>query len=418
MPKNEEKVEQSIVLRVTLFAGHTKAHFLWSKNRQYGGLKMGRRGESIFRRKDGRLEARYPLEKDATTGKRKYRSVYAGTYTEAKEKRAQAMQTAYISRSCGYFAEAVKMWLEEKEPDIKEQTYRRYRQCIDTHITPYFGQLRCSAITQSVVDAFLKQKRISGRLDGKGGLSRSTLRGMCILLQSVLLFSYQRNLGIPELIRIKKPKIEKKSIHVLQKSEQKKMETVLLGAPNGTNLAIYLALHSGVRIGELCALRWSDIDFDERQLFVRSTVIRNKSGQSAIAPPKSETSHRAIPLTLQLTKLLAAERENSCSEFVFSSPRKNAFLNPRTLQYRFRALLSQLEIPEISFHALRHTFATRWIECGMDVKSLSEVLGHAGVQITLDIYVHSSDKLKREAIEKLESFSGQIYGQKSAESLV
>lgn len=172
-----------------------------------------------------------------------------------------------------------------------------------------------------------------------------------------------------------------------------------------------------MRIGEICALRWSDIDFDERQLFVRSTVIRNKNGQSAIAPPKSETSQRAIPLSQQLTKLLAAECECSCSEFVFSSLRKGAFLNPRTLQYRFQAILSQLGISSISFHALRHTFATRWIECGMDVKSLSEVLGHAGVQITLDIYVHSSDKLKREAIEKLESFSGQIYGQESAESV-
>lgn len=379
---------------------------------------MGRRGESIFRRKDGRWEARYPLGKDAVTGKKKYRSVYADTYSGAKEKRTQAMQTAYVTHNGEFFAEAAKMWLEEKEPDIKEQTYRRYRQCIDAHIIPYFGQLRCSAITQSVVDTFLKQKRMSGRLDGKGGLSRSTLRGMCILLQSVLRFSYQKKLGVPEVIQIKKPKIEKKSIQILKRHEQKKLEAALLGSPSGTNLALYLALHTGMRIGEICALRWASIDFDDSQLFVRSTVIRNKSGQSTIAPPKSETSRRTIPLTWQLTKLLAAERANSRSEFVFSSPQKDTFLNPRTLQYRFRALLSRLEISGISFHALRHTFATRWVECGMDVKSLSEVLGHSGVQITLDIYVHSSDKLKREAMEKLESFSGQICGQESAGSVV
>ena len=378
---------------------------------------MGRRGESIFRRKDGRWEARYPLGKDVTTGKTKYRSVYGDTYSEAKEKRTRAMRKAYISHSNGCFKEAVRMWLEEKEPDIKEQTYQRYRQCIDAHIIPYFGNIKCSAITQAAVDEFLKQKRLSGRLDGKGGLSQSTIRGMCIILQSILLFAYQKKMGIPEMIQIKKPRVDKKKISVLKPNEQKRLETVLLEVPTDTNLAIYLALHTGLRIGEICALHWSDIDWDERLLFVRSTVIRNKNGQLVIASPKSETSQRAIPLTRQLVNLLAAEHERSCSEFVFSSPRKDTFLNPRTLQYRFQTLLTRLGISRISFHALRHTFATRWIEFGLDVKSLSEVLGHAGVQITLDIYVHSSDKLKREAIEKLESFSGQIYGQESAESV-
>ena len=103
------------------------------------------------------------------------------------------------------------------------------------------------------------------------------------------------------MIQIKKPRAEKKRVSVLKQNEQNKLEAVLLASPSGTNLAIYLALYSGMRIGEICALRWSDIDFDERQLFVRSTVIRNKNGQSAIAPPKSETSQRVIPLTQQLT---------------------------------------------------------------------------------------------------------------------
>ena len=378
---------------------------------------MGRRGESIFRRKDGRWEARYSLGKDAATGKTKYRSVYGNTYSEAKEKRMQAMQKTYISQKNGGFIEAVRKWLEEKEPGIKEQTYRRYQQCIDTHIIPYFGDVKCSAITQNTVDDFLKQKRLSGRLDGKGGLSQSTIRGMCIILQSILLFAYQKKMGIPEMIQIKKPRVEKKKISVLKPNEQKRLETVLLEVPTDTNLAIYLALHTGMRIGEICALHWSDIDWEERLLFVRSTVIRNKKGQLVITSPKSETSQRAIPLTRQLVNLLAAEHERSCSEFVFSSPRKDAILNPRTLQYRFQTLLTRLGISRISFHALRHTFATRWIEFGMDVKSLSEVLGHAGVQITLDIYVHSSDKLKREAIEKLEGFSGQSFGQETAEGV-
>ena len=110
--------------------------FLWSNNRQYGGSRMGRRGESIFRRKDGRWEARYLLGKDPTTGKAKYRSVYGSTYSEAKEKRIRAMKKTYSSHKNGRLIEAIWLWLEEKEPEIKEQTYRRYRQCIDAHIIP------------------------------------------------------------------------------------------------------------------------------------------------------------------------------------------------------------------------------------------------------------------------------------------
>lgn len=109
----------------------------------------------------------------------------------------------------GCFIEAVRKWLEEKEAGIKKQTYMRYQQCIDTHIIPYFGDVKCSAITQNTIDDFLKQKRLSGRLDGKGGLSQSTIRGMCIVLQSILLFAYQKKMGIPEMIQIKKPRVEK-----------------------------------------------------------------------------------------------------------------------------------------------------------------------------------------------------------------
>ena len=252
---------------------------------------MGRRGESVFRRKDGRWEARYPLGKNTANGKTKYRSVYGNTYSEAKERRMQAMQKAYLSNKNGYFIEVVRLWLDKKEPDIKEQTYRKYRQCIDTHIIPYFGAVKCSAITQAVVDEFLKQKRFSGRLDGKGGLAQSTIRGICIILQSILQFAYQKKMGIQEMIQIKKPKLEKKNASVLRPNEQKKLESALLEEPTDTNLAVYLALHTGMRIGEICALRWADIDFVEQMLYVRSTVIRNKSGQSAIAPPKSEMSH-------------------------------------------------------------------------------------------------------------------------------
>ena len=367
---------------------------------------MGRRGESIFHRKDGRWEARYSIGRSTATGATQYRSVYGRTYSEAKEKRRSAMQQAYEQRKNGYFSDTAWAWLSEKEQDVKEQTYLKYLQCIKNHILPFFGEMRCSAVTQATVDNFLACKRESGRISGRGGLSQNTIRGMAIILQSILVFGTQKKMGIAVPIQIKKPRAEKKAVSVLKPYEQQKLETILLKTPTGLNLAIYLAIHTGMRIGEICAIRWENVDFYESLIYVQGTVIRNKYRQTAIAPPKSETSQRKIPVTAQLAQLLKAEKARSSSEYVFPAPQSGKLLNPRTLQYRLQAILNQQQLPKINFHALRHTFATRWIECGLDVKSLSEVLGHASIQTTLDIYVHSSDKLKREAMERLESFSG------------
>ena len=172
---------------------------------------MGRRGESVFKRKDGRWEARFALGKDSN-GTVKYRSVYGRSYTEAKEKRKAAMQQEYVPRSENYFSDVITRWLLWKEADVKTSTMQKYRQCIDTHILPFFGETRCSAITSDMIEDFLNQKRKSGRLDGHGGLSQNTIRGMGALLQSLLLYASSKNLGIGTAIHVKKPKPEKKAI--------------------------------------------------------------------------------------------------------------------------------------------------------------------------------------------------------------
>lgn len=377
---------------------------------------MGRRGESIFKRKDGRWEARYKngFTKD---GSIRYRSVYGKTYSEAKEKRRNALRENYSPRSEGRFSEVITQWLKCKEADVKASTIERYRQTIDAHIKPFFGEYRCSAITPDLVEQFLVQMKKSGRLDGRGGLSQNSIRIMGILLQSLLAYAYQNKLGVNSLIKVKKPKPEKKRICVLNCKEQQRMDTLLLRNPHKANLAIYLALHTGLRIGEVCALKWKDVDFYAKQLQVRASVMRGRSGILSIGQPKSTASARNIPLTDNLTEMLLNEKKQSSSDFIFVSPRKGDFLDPRTLQYQFESFLKKNHFPTITFHALRHTFATRWIECGMDIKSLSEVLGHTSVQITLDIYVHSSDKMKRDAIEQIEKINGQKNGQVEAGSV-
>ena len=375
---------------------------------------MGRRGDNIFQRKDGRWEARYAVGKD-NRGSTKYRSVYGKTYSEAKEKRRSEMQKMYVPKSTGLFSDVIERWMQEKETELKEQTIRKYRLCIETHILPYFGRMRLTSVSESIVEEFLKEKRQCGRADGKGGLSQNTVRGISIILQAILNFAYDRKFDLSCAIKIKKPKNVKKTVSVLKLDEQRRLEKALLEDPHNENLAIYLALCTGLRIGEVCALRWQDVDFAGRRLHVSSTVVRNRDGAMTIDTPKSETSIRTIPTSSVLLQLLKGECRHSSSSYLFTAPKKGTFLNPRTLQYQFKALLKRCSLPAVTFHALRHTFATRWIECGMDVKSLSEVLGHASVQITLDIYVHSSEQRKREAIEKI---TGQISGQETAESIV
>jgi len=377
---------------------------------------MGRRGESIFKRKDGRWEARYKVGL-GSSGYARYRSVYGKTYSDAKEKRRVAMKEDYIPQSKNCFSDVIYRWLRSKETDVKASTMQKYRQCIDTHIQPFFGEMRCAAITPALVEEFLHRKWESGRLDGKGGLSQNSIRGMGLLLQSLLEYGCTNNLGVQPMIKVKKPKAEKKAISVLKCHEQRSMDALLLEYPHEANLAIYLALHTGLRIGEVCALRWKDIDFIEQQLRVSATVVRDRSGALTLGAPKSASSARRIPLTKKLAQLLLSEKQESSSDYVFVSPCTGRFLNPRTLEYRLESFLKKHQLPKITFHALRHTFATRWIECGLDIKSLSEVLGHTSVQITLDIYVHSSDELKREAIEQIERITGHSTGQAEAGSV-
>lgn len=381
---------------------------LWSAK---GGIVLARRGESIFKRKDGRWEARYPCGIDAQ-GRKKYRSVYARTYSEVKEHRRLAMQTAAgppKNNTC--LAAVLKMWLENKRINLKDQSFNGYERCIQNHILPMLGDIPVYRINDALIDAFLQKKLRSGRLDGNGGLSQNYVRTIAIVLQSALNYAFQMKMGLPQPIKLQKPRLERKQIKVLKLHEQILLENDLKQNMDYGNLAIYLGLHTGLRIGELCALRWENIDLTENQIYVCATVIHDSAGACIIGTPKSDSSNRIVPITQSLARLLKDRKNGNKTGFVFRAPQKGDFLNPRTLQYRFKSILKKCGLPDIPFHALRHTFATRWIECGMDMKSLSEVLGHSNVSITLNTYVHSSDDLKRSSIEAIEKITGQKSGQ-------
>lgn len=193
---------------------------------------------------------------------------------------------------------------------------------------------------------------------------------------------------------------------MLSSQQQLVLESLLQTDTDETKLGILISLYAGLRIGEICALTWNDIDLNNKVIYVRNTVVRVKSaaGDSAkthliIDTPKTAASLRCIPICSTLLSALTSCSARATSQYVVSYT--SNFVSPRTYDYRFKKLLDACQIPRINYHALRHTFATRCIEAGVDVKSLSEILGHGDVSITLNTYVHSSMDLKRIQLEKI-----------------
>lgn len=202
------------------------------------------------------------------------------------------------------------------------------------------------------------------------------------------------------------PKGKAKEKSLLGKAEQTMLNNYLTSNPNASNVGILLSATTGIRIGELCALKWGNIDLEKRTLTIKNTVQRIKSidGSTAtkliITLPKSNSSVRKIPLPDFIIPILRNLKGNN-DYYILSGTR--AIIEPRTMQYRFKHILSDLNLPNVSFHSLRHGFATTCIALGFDVKTLSEILGHSSVEIILNRYVHSSMERKAEFMKLLSS---------------
>lgn len=370
---------------------------------------MSRRGENIRKRKDGRWEARYPSGVNEK-GQKTYSSVYGDTYKEAKEKRNWVLQhqNSYpkVLSNKPLFSEILALWIADNRIHLKNATIYRYSYLIETHILPELGAIQVDQITSSTINAFLAKKLSDGRIDGRGGLSTAYVRSIMLVINSALQFATENRLCNPLLTQIHKPPLQSKELDVLSKDEQKKLESVLLTDMNETKLGIYISLYTGLRIGEICALSWEDIDIANRTIYVRHTLTRIRvieNGKTvtknSIDTPKTKSSLRCIPICSTLAQVLNDYLPNVTSEYVVSN--KAGFVSPRTFEYRYKKIMKESKISFINYHGLRHTFATRCIESGVDVKSLSEILGHANVSITLNTYVHSSMELKRAQMEKL-----------------
>lgn len=375
---------------------------------------MARHGENIRKRKDGRWEGRYPVYSEEKH-KKIYRSVYARTYEEVKEKviacksgkgmgkpqPARKTKGALLSCKAPLFTDAAAEWLDEVKKTKKLSTYVKYRLVFQNHLESLFQDIEAAEITD-----LLAREKISDHLSDS--IRKSIY---CVLNQILKYVSKQYSIVIPPLNRPASD-IKNKPVEILSKREQAKLLAVLNQKQGLFSIAVSLCLYTGLRLGEVCALKWSDIDFENHLLTVSRTVQRlymegcRTKTVLMETEPKSICSRREIPLTdTMLNKLISIQDRK---EYIFGGHKP---LEPRTLQNHFKRILGEAGLSNRNFHILRHTFATNCVDGGTDVKSLSELLGHSDVQITLNRYVHPSMEMKRKHLDVLSLFYGQIYGQ-------
>lgn len=373
---------------------------------------MARTGENIYKRKDGRWEGRYIAYYD-NSGKAKYKYLYAQTYSEVKAKLLCAQMNCKIATEKENIKdkEIYTFWLDEwlriKKTRVKESTYIRYRNTIENHIKPEFGKYPINKISTFMMEEFVVKKLQDGKLDGSGGLSAKSMSDILVIIKET--FKYAQFCGDTiicnfDRISLKKTRQEMK---VLSNEEEKRLLKVLLKDMDRYKLGVFVCLYTGIRIGELCALQWKDISLEEKTIKVEKTLQRLQNDdintlqktRIIITEPKSNAALRIIPLPDFVVEIMSSFQGNPNS-YLLSGECKT-IVEPRTMQNRFKNYLVDGKIDDMNFHSLRHTFATRCIEVGFDVKTLSEILGHSSVKITLDKYVHSSLQLKRNNMEKL-----------------
>ena len=366
---------------------------------------MSRHGENIYKRRDGRYEGRYVVGKTAT-GKTRFGYIYGYQYTEVRnellrKKAGQLKKEEHAVRCCGILLrDWIGRWLgNELLGSVKESSYQTYLRQINVHLLPALGHLPLSEVTPAVVHGFVTQ------MEG-AGFAHSTVKGALRLLNAALRSAQEEGLILKNPCRkIHVQPKEAAEQRVLNRSEQDALRSA---AMNQNDLPTLLSLYTGMRLGEVCALKWSDIDWEKKTITVRRTAQRtasmeNREGRRTllmIGSPKSKRSHRILPVPDFLLALL----KKSCpaadaDAYIFGRPDRAA--EPRTMQRHFQQLTRALGLSGVHFHTLRHSFATRLMELGVDIQTISALLGHQSAKTTLDFYGHSLSEQQLYAVSLL-----------------
>lgn len=388
--------------------------YLWSKSGQKGELHMSRRGDNIRKRTDGRWEGRYQVLSE--NGKKCYRSVYGKSYNEVKEKLTLGKEEAARAEPIchifnrktpdreGSFCALAKEWLSYIELSRKYSTYIKYKTIFQCHIQQNFYNDQFTRMTNSYIQSMVSTMAVSDR----------TRQSILMVIRQIFRYAEkQYAYPMPPISNIS-IRSKPQSLEIMSRAEQARLMRFLCDDMDISKAGIYLCLSTGLRLGEICALKWDDIEKNTGLIRVNRTVQRIQSAEGPVktalleTPPKSISSNREIPISDSLLSILTAFQKEGQIYLL----QKDRPMEPRTYQNHFKRYLDMINAPHYNFHILRHTFATNCIDNGMDIKSLSEILGHSDVQITLNRYVHPSMDTKRKYLNALSDDYGQLCGQK------
>ena len=374
---------------------------------------------NIRKRKDGRWEGRYTAGYDPESGKRIIKNVLGKTQAEVKEKLKAAIsesQKLDVSKAGTYTVSSwVRTWYEVyAEPRIRPNTKAYYTNYIENHIIPGIGNISLDKLTTIQIQRFYNNLQKSGRVQRKNfpelrdkSLSPRVVRGVHTLLRNCLEQAVAERLLLANPAQgCKLPQLEKKEMKILP---QEKIGMYLAEAERrGLLAAFYLELTTGLRRGELLGLKWSDIDLEKGDLRVQRQIGRI-DGKIIEMPLKTKNAYRTLPLSVDaIDVLMQQRRKTGNSEWVFPSPTGGP-MSPDSVLHMLHRVLKRAGLPKVRFHDLRHTFATLALQNGVDIKTVSGMLGHFSAGFTLDTYAHVTTSAKREAAKTMGSIlSGTV----------
>ena len=354
---------------------------------------------TVYLRKDGRWEARLLIGRQEN-GKRKYISFYDKSEEMVRYKLDKALKEMESSRKLtdmtvhNLFCD----WLRATASRHKDSTVANYKMKFKKHIEPRFGEINCTLITPNDIHDYIADKRDSALSDGY-------IRDILTLFKSIFRYA-ERTYQVKNIFNSVTTIRKEHSLMILpDKQALDALGNYIYEKRDRISLSIAMACEMGMRIGEVCAVRCEDIDWEEKILTVRNTVQRiscNGGTKVIISAPKTVSSMRKIPIPEKLYEMMTEFRTDDDNNFILTGTVKCA--EPRNIQYHFDNVLKKLRIEHFNYHALRHMFATRCIQTdGFDIKTLSEILGHSSPEITLRIYVHSDMNRKKACMKLLES---------------
>lgn len=366
---------------------------------------------SIRKRKDGRWEGRYTAGRDPETGKAIYKNVLGKTQAEVKEKLKRAIEENTqldFSRAGEYtVGQWMDVWFENcAKVKVRPSSHQTYRGYIDHHIKPYIGDIPLGKLTTLDLQQLYKKLLSSGRVERTESkkqpkdLSPKTVRNINQVISSALTFAKEQKLIISNPAGgCSLPKLEHREMKTLT-AEQ--LQSFLREAKeSGVYEMYYIELATGLRRGELLGLKWEDIDLTTGTIHVRRQVARI-NGEIVEAPLKTKNSYRTVSIGEDAVGILIEQKEKSHSEYVFPSPTGGP-ISPDSVLHMLHRVLKRAGLPQVRFHDLRHTFATLALQNGVDVKTVSGMLGHFSAGFTLDTYAHITTQAQRQAANTMSS---------------